>query len=43
MSADLLTGADPTIIAIGIGIVAVVAIAGYLWWAWSEGKWPFSQ
>lgn len=29
-------------IAIGI-YVLVVAIGGYLWWAWSEKQWPFSQ
>lgn len=30
---------------IGIGVVAliVIAIAGYLWWAWSQKKWPFGQ
>jgi uncharacterized membrane protein YccC len=31
------------IIGIVIGIVVVIAIAGYLWWAWSQKKWPFSQ
>jgi len=24
-------------------IIAVIVIGGYLWWAWSEKKWPFGQ
>jgi len=27
---------SPTTIGIGIAIIAVIAIGGYLWWAWSE-------
>jgi hypothetical protein len=26
-----------------IGIVVILGIGGYLWWAWSEKKWPFQQ
>ncbi|MDD3607344.1 MAG: hypothetical protein PHQ20_00910 [Candidatus Moranbacteria bacterium] len=43
MSTNFLTNIDwssPT--TIGIGIVVVIAVAGYLWWAWSEKKWPFA-
>jgi len=46
MSTNSLTTIDwssPTTIGIGIAIIAVVAIGGYLWWAWSEKKWPFGQ
>ncbi|MDD3608040.1 MAG: hypothetical protein PHQ20_04625 [Candidatus Moranbacteria bacterium] len=46
MSTNFLTNIDwsnPTTIVIGIGIVVAIAVAGYLWWAWSEKKWPFDQ
>lgn len=44
MSTNSLTNVswtDPTTIGIGMGIIVVIAVAGYLWWAWSEKKWPF--
>jgi hypothetical protein len=34
---------SPTTIGIGITIIAVIAIGGYLGWAWSEKKPPFNQ
>jgi len=34
---------SPTTIGIGIGIVAVIVIAGYLIWAWQEKKPPFDN
>ncbi len=34
---------DPTTIGITIAIIVVIAIGGYLWWAWSEKKPPFNQ
>jgi len=34
---------SPTTIGIGIAIIAVIAIGGYLWWVWSEKKPPFNQ
>ena len=34
---------SPSTIGIIIGIVVLAVIAGYLWWAWSEKKWPFGQ
>ena len=34
---------DPTTIGSIIGIVALVAVAGYLYWAWSDKSWPFGQ
>jgi len=34
---------SPTTIGIIVGVVVILAIAGYLYWAWSENKWPFSQ
>lgn len=46
MPTDFLANIDwssPTTIGIVIGIVVVVAVAGYLVWAWSEKKWPFGQ
>ena len=39
MGTNFLTNIDwssPTTIGIGIAIIAVIAIGGYLWWAWSE-------
>jgi len=35
-------GINPTTIGIGIAIIVVIAIGGYLWWARSNNKWPFS-
>ena len=26
-----------------VGIVIIVIVAGYAWWAWSQKKWPFNQ
>ncbi|MFA5777881.1 MAG: hypothetical protein WC870_00055 [Candidatus Paceibacterota bacterium] len=46
MSTNFLTNIDwssPTTIWIGVGIVAVVAVVGYLIWAWVEKKGPFGQ
>ncbi len=41
---NFLTNIDWSSLAIiGIGIVAVIAVAGYLYWAWSEKKPPFGQ
>ncbi|MEA2089029.1 MAG: hypothetical protein U9O55_04310 [Patescibacteria group bacterium] len=43
---DFLTNMDwssPTTIIIGVAAIAVIAVAGYLFWAWSEGNWPFGQ
>ncbi len=34
---------SPTTIVIGVAIIAVIVIGGYLWWAWTEKKWPFDQ
>jgi len=34
---------SPTTIGIGIGIIAVLAIGGYLYWTWSQQKWPFNR
>ncbi len=34
---------NPTTIGVVIGIVVILGIGGYLWWAWSEKKWPFQQ
>ena len=42
---DFLTNIDwssPTTIIIGVAVIAAIGIAGYLFWAWSEGKWPFN-
>jgi len=46
MGTNFLTNIDwssPTTIGIGIAIIAVIAVGGYLWWAWSEKKPPFGQ
>jgi hypothetical protein len=46
MSTNFLTNIDwtsPMTIGIGIGIIAVIAIAGYLVWAWQEKKPPFDN
>lgn len=32
---------SPATIGVIIGVVALVAVAIYLYWAWSEKKWPF--
>jgi len=34
---------NPATSGIVIGIVVILGIGGYLWWAWSEKKWPFQQ
>lgn len=44
MSTSLLTNIDwtsPMTIGIGIGIIAVIAIVGYLTWAYQSRQWPF--
>jgi len=46
METDFLTNIDwssPTTIGIGIAIIAIIVIGGYLCWAWSNKKWPFGQ
>ena len=46
MSTNFLTNIDwssPTTIGIGIGIAVVIAIVGYLIWAWEGKKPPFNQ
>lgn len=43
---DLLTNmslSDPSTIVVGVGIIAVIAAAGYLVWAYFEKNWPFNQ
>ena len=43
---DLLTNinwSDPAIIVIAVVVIAVIAAAGYLVWAYSEDNWPFNQ
>lgn len=32
---------SPATIGITIGVVTLVAAAGYLYWAWSNKSWPF--
>ncbi|MCK5588828.1 MAG: hypothetical protein KAI16_00770 [Candidatus Pacebacteria bacterium] len=34
---------SPSTMGIIAGVVVLVAIAGYLYWAWSEKSWPFDQ
>jgi hypothetical protein len=46
MSINFLTNinwSSPTTIGIGIGVIVIVAVGSYLYWAWSEKKWPFGQ
>jgi len=46
MLTDFLKNIDlsnPTTIGIGIVIIVVIVIGAYLWWAWSEKKWPFGE
>ena len=43
---DFLTNIDwlsPTTIGIGVGAIVAAAVAGYLYWAWTEKKFPFNQ
>lgn len=40
---DFLTTMSTSTIGIIIGVVAIAAAAGYLFWAKSEGSWPFDQ
>jgi hypothetical protein len=44
MPTNLLTNIDwtsPATIGVGIGIIAVIAIVGYLAWAYQSKQWPF--
>jgi len=44
MSTNFLTNIDwasPVTIGVGLGIVAVIIIAGYLIWAYQSKQWPF--
>jgi len=34
---------NPTTIGIIVGIVIVLAAGGYIYWAWSQQKWPFNR
>jgi hypothetical protein len=46
MSTSSLTTIDwssPTTIGVVIGVVVILAVGGYFWWAYSEKKWPFDQ
>ncbi len=36
-----LTGGDPLTIGITIGVIILVAVAGYLGWAYTQKSWPF--
>jgi len=33
---------DTVTIGTTIGVIALVAIGGYLWWAYTKKEWPFS-
>ena len=32
---------NPMTIGVIIGTIALLAVGGYLYWAWSEKQWPF--
>ncbi len=32
---------SPMTIGITIGAVALIAVGGYIYWAWSKNQWPF--
>lgn len=34
---------SPIMIKEGIVFLAVIAVGGYIWWAWAEKKWPFGK
>ena len=33
---------NPITIGIIVGVIVILGIAGYLYWAWSKNEWPFS-
>lgn len=44
MSTNLLTNIDwsnPMTIGITAGVIVILGVSGYLWWAWSKKQWPF--